>query len=369
MEAFDVVVIGGGIAGVSIAYELAVDRPVLLVEREDHLAAHTTGRSAAVYFPNYGNQTVRGLTRASRPDFDRLARDLAAPPLLSPRQVMYVSDVDDAASRAVLAAGGSTEVDLAEARRRCSALRPDRLAWAAVADGMDIDVMALHAAYVRGLRRRGGQIRRTAPVTGLRPDGGGWTVSTGDAVIRAEVVVDAAGAWGDVVAELAGVAPVGLEPRRRTVFTTPVEAPDAIGWPLVVDAQERFYFKPEGHHQLLVSPADEARAAPGDDRIDELDVARTIEAVNAVTSLDLRQVTALWSGQRTFAPDRSPVVGTVPEAPGFVWFCGQGGYGIQMAPALARTGAALLRGDEVPADVAAEGVTRSHIDPARLATG
>lgn len=366
MEAFDVVVVGGGIAGVSIAYELAADRSVLLLEREDHLAAHTTGRSAAVYFPNYGNETVRGLTRASRQDFDRLARELEAPPLLSPRQVMYVSDVDDATSRAVLATGGSTEVDLDEAHRRCSALRADRLAWAAVADAMDIDVMALHAAYVRGLRRRDGQIRREAPVTGLRPEGDGWTVSAGDAVIRAEVVVDAAGAWGDVVAELAGVAPAGLEPRRRTIFTTPVEAPDAAGWPLVVDAQERFYFKPEGP-QLLVSPADETPVAPGDDRIDELDVARTIDAVNAVTSLGLRQVTALWAGQRTFAPDRSPVVGVAPGAPGFVWFCGQGGYGIQMAPALARTGAALLRGDDLPDDVTAEGVTQAQVDPARFA--
>lgn len=362
---YDVVVVGGGIAGVSLAYELSGDRTVALLEKEDQLATHTTGRSAALYFPDYGNDTVRGLTRASRTDFDRLAVELDTPQLLFPRDVIFVSDDDSTGSRQGFAGGGAQIIPTSAARSRCPVIVPERLAWAARAQAMDIDVMALHGGYVRGLLRRGGTILRRAAVTEMRRRGDRWCIDAGDRSVSGDVVVDAAGAWADLLAEQAGVATVGLRPLRRTLFTSPVIAADTAGWPMVVDAQERFYFKPEGP-QLLVSPADETPVAPDDDTVDDLDIARTIDAVNGITSLGLRRVTSSWCGLRTFAPDRSPVVGDAPEAAGFFWFAGQGGYGIQMGPALARAGASMLRGQGLPADIREEGVTEVAIRPDRF---
>lgn len=365
METFDVAVVGGGIAGVSIAYELAQDLSVVLLEKEDQLAFHTTGRSAAAYIPTYGNDTVCGITRASRADFDRLQSELATPALLSPRQVLWLSAEDSPEGRALLAAGGEV-VDPDAALALCPVLRRDRLAGAAVTDAMDIDVMALHGGYVDGLRRRGGRILRSAGVTGVEPRDGRWTVRYGAVTLVADTVINAAGAWADVVAQYAGAAPVGLRPLRRTICTTPAEGRDIAAWPLAVDVFERFYFKPEGAAQLLISPADETPVEPGDDRYDDLDVARAIEAVNEMTTLDVRRVSSIWVGLRTFAPDRSPVVGESDTAPGFFWFAGQGGYGIQMAPALARAGAAVVRGRPLPADLTAEGVTAAALSPARF---
>lgn len=365
---YDVVVVGGGIAGVSLAYELSSDRTVAVLDKEDQLATHTTGRSAALYFPDYGNDTVRGLTRASRTDFDRLAGELGTPPLLSPRDVLFVSDDDSAASRRALTGTGARLIPTSEAPSLCPVIVPDRLAWTARAQAMDIEVMALHGGYVSGLLRRGGTILRRAAVTGMQRRGDRWRLEVGVGTVSGDIVVDAAGAWSDLVAEQAGVTAVGLRPLRRTLFTSPVSAVDIVAWPMVIDAQERFYFKPEGP-QMLLSPADQTPVAPDDDTIDELDIARTIDAVNAITSLGLRRVTSSWCGLRTFAPDRSPVVGTPAEAPDFFWFAGQGGYGIQMGPALARAGASIIRGQGLPADVRKEGVTETAISPDRFQTG
>jgi len=365
MERFDVAVIGGGIAGVSLGCELAADRSLVLLEQEDQLAVHTTGRSAAVYVPTYGNEVVRALTRASRDDFDRIQAAFDTPPLLTPRRLMWLDTVGTPEARAALAAHGSPILEPAEVPRHCPILRPEAVAGAVVGDAMDIDVMALHAAYVRGFLARGGRIERSAPAHRIRRLAGRWQVSAGNLDLEAEVVVNAAGAWGDVVAAMAGAPQVGLQPMRRTLFVTPVEGHDTSAWPLVVDGQERFYFKPEVG-SLLASPADETPVPPDEHGYDEADVARALETIDAVTSLELRRVTSAWAGLRTFAPDRTPVVGDTSAAPGFFWFAGQGGYGIQMAPALARTAAAVLRGEHPPADVRAEGVTAADLAAARF---
>ena len=365
VETYDVAVVGGGIAGVSIAYELAGDRSVVLLEQEDQLALHTTGRSAAIYCPTYGNDTIRGLTRASRADYDRLQAEFDTPPLLTPRRLLWLSTEDTPEAHAALLAGGGEPIDGIAAQELCPAIRPDRIVEAAVLDAMDIDVMALHGGYVRGLIDRGGRVLRDAAVTTVQPADGGWLVRYRDRSVLASVVVNAAGAWADRVAGLAGVPPLGLRPLRRTIFTSPVDGHDTTGWPFVIDVHERFYFKPEGP-AVLVSPGDETPADPGDDRHDDLDVARALEAVNEVTSLGLRRVSTVWTGLRTFAPDRSPVVGESARA-GFVWYAGQGGYGIQMAPALARAGAALIRRQPLPEEIRAEGVTEHAIGPARFA--
>lgn len=386
----EVAVVGGGMAGASVAFELAAaGAEVVLLEAEEQLAHHTTGRSAAAYLPAYGNEVVRGLTRASRVDFDRLAGLLDLPPLLSPRPLLWVAD-DEARAELdarIAQVPSLREVAGEDALALCPALRPEAVVAAAVEDdAMDIDVMGLHGGYVRGLRAHGGRVCRSAWVHELAPEGGGWRVRAGPpgragaaggpgggvgatVEVRARAVVDAAGAWADQVAAGAGVAPVGLAPLRRTIFTSPVPA-GAVdrgirGWPLVVDAAERWYFKPEGE-QLLVSLADETPQEPGEARPEEADVALALDRVNAATTLGLRSVQAAWAGLRTFAPDRTPVAGPEPGRPGFCWLAGQGGYGIQLAPALARVTAALLWDEPLPADVAAEGVTAGDLSPARF---
>jgi D-arginine dehydrogenase len=358
----DIVVVGGGIAGVSIGWELAAGARVLLLEAEPELARHTTGRSAALYLPSYGPPAIRALTAASLPRFAALAAELDTPDLLRPRTVLHIgADAEGAAGVAgLLALGGPRELSAADAVALCPVLAADRLRAAAAEDAMDIDVMGLHAGYVRGLKARGGLVRTGSAVTGLRRDGAGWRVDCGEEEFTAGLVIDAAGAWADRVAGLAGVRPAGLRPLRRTVAIAAVPAgPPDPAWPMVGDGAERFYFKPEGAG-LLVSPEDEIPSEPVDAVAAELDVALALARVNAVTTLGLRSVRTTWAGLRTFAADREPVAGVHPEHPGFAWFAGQGGYGIQTAPALAAAGAALATGAPLPADLTA-------LNPALLA--
>ncbi|MGW5052396.1 NAD(P)/FAD-dependent oxidoreductase [Actinokineospora sp. NPDC004072] len=336
--AWDVLVVGGGIAGVSVAAELAARGSVLLVEAEAELARHTTGRSAAVYLPSYGGPVVRALTAASRARFPD--------GVLTPRDMLWVTTDGPSPGRP-----GARPIDVARACEVCSALRPAAITAAELDEGTaDIDAMGLHQSYVRALRAAGGQIRRGAPVTALTRDGAGWRVTAGGEEVRAGTVVAAAGAWTDHLADLAGVPRLGLRPLRRTIAIA-AGGPVDPGWPLVADTAERFYFRPESG-ALLVSPADETPSEPCDARPDDLDVALAIDRVNAVTTLGLRTVRTAWAGLRTFAPDRDPVVGASAEHPGFAFFAGQGGYGIQMAPALAALGAALIAGETPPADIA-----------------
>ncbi|WP_026424252.1 NAD(P)/FAD-dependent oxidoreductase [Actinokineospora inagensis] len=342
---WDVLVVGGGIAGVSVAAELARDRAVLLVEAEPVLAKHTTGRSAAVYIPSYGSPVVRALTAASYPLF--------GDGILSPRPMLWVGSATEVAHM------DSTEpVSIDDAVGMCSALRADRIEAAAVDNGtMDIDVMGLHQRYVRELRARGGEIRQGAPVTAISRDGAAWRVNLGNEEIAVGTVVNAAGPWADKVAELAGVPALGLRPLRRTIAIA-VGKPVDPGWPLVSDVADTFYFRPEGPG-VLVSPADETPAEPGDAKPDEVDVALAVERVNHVTTLELRSVRTAWAGLRTFAVDREPVLGALPDHPGFAFVAGQGGYGIQMGPALAVAAARIISGE--PA-----GIDPASVSPARL---
>ena len=348
MNTPDVIVIGGGIAGVSIAYELAAHRSVMLLEAESALATHTTGRSAATWIPGHGTAAFRALISASGPRFAALADELGAAPFLTARPMLWAA-FDDEAEReldAMLAerAGEPDQpvrLTAAETRRACPVLRAPR-AGALIENAADIDVMGLHQAFVRGFRRRAGTIRTDSRITAIEHVGPHWRVRTagGDA-LTAPDVVDAAGAWADTVARLAGVPALGLQPYRRTVAIVPVPVP-AGPLPLVSDPAERFYFKTEdpAGATLLLSPGDETPLEPGDARPDELDVATGLERVEEVTGLGLRSVRRAWAGLRTFAPDRSPVVGAWPEHPGFHFFAGQGGSGIESAPALAALGAA-----------------------------
>ncbi|HEV7647938.1 MAG TPA: FAD-dependent oxidoreductase [Actinophytocola sp.] len=342
----DVLVVGGGMAGISIAYEIAAHARVLLAEAEPALAAHTTGRSAALYAPSYGGGAVRALTAASERRFHDLETELGTPRLLTPRPVIWLgADEEGAAHLAGLPAEPMTP---AQARALCPALRE---ITAAAYDGSasDIDVMALHDGYRRGLRERGGTIRTASPVTAITRDGGGWRVQAGEEV-TADLVVDAAGAWADELAARAGVPTIGLQPMRRTAAIASGAMPIDPAWPMVGDAADRYYFRPEGRH-LLISPSDETPSEPCDAKPDELDVALAIDRINSHTDLGLRRVHTAWAGLRSFVPDGMPVAGAWPGHPGFAFFAGQGGYGIQLAPAFAAFGAAVVLGTPLPTDV------------------
>jgi D-arginine dehydrogenase len=330
----DYVVVGAGIAGVSAAYELAAGGSVLLLEREREPAYHTTGRSAAMFLASYGGADVRPLNLASRPLFEEIGT------LLTPRPLLWVGDAGRQADLAALTRVDPTlrPLDEAEVRRLCPVLRPEWCAGALLEAGaMEIDVLGLHQYYLGGARRRGIEVRLDAPVRAGHHDGGGWTLQTGAGTVRADVVVNAAGAWADDLATRLGLDPVGLAPLRRTAAVARASGVDP-AWPLVSDVAEGFYFRPEGDG-VLVSPADETPSEPCDARPDDLDVARALDNVNAATTLGLRSIRTAWAGLRTFAPDRNPVVGPDPAEPSFVWLAGQGGYGIQTAPALARLAA------------------------------
>ncbi|MFP5070379.1 NAD(P)/FAD-dependent oxidoreductase [Pseudonocardia nantongensis] len=364
----DLVVVGGGIAGVSVAYELAAHARVTLLEAEHDLPVHSTARSAATYIPGHGAGPFRALIDASGPRFAVLERELDTPPLLAPRPVLTVAEDDEAV--AALAAtldeqrgepGAPVPLDPDEAVARCPVLhRPRAAAWTPGA--CDADAIALHDGYRRGLLARGGTVLRDARAVAISRDGSGWTVDTaGGQRVRAAEVVDAAGAWTEQVAALAGVPGAGLRPYRRTIAACPapdparLRVPDGAGGsaplPLTADAAERWYLKAETD-AVLVSPADETPAEPGDARADELDVALALDRVGAATTLGLRSVRTAWAGLRTFAPDRGPVLGARPEHPGFHFVAGQGGSGIESAPALAAVAAAVVLGKPLPDDVA-----------------
>jgi D-arginine dehydrogenase len=358
----DVIVIGGGMAGVSLAYEVAADRRVVLLEMEPTLAYHTTGRSAAMFLESYGGPAIRALTTASR-------AFLHERHVLQPLPMLYVGrhgrgGVVEALFDAVRVLVPDVELlDGEEAVRLQPLLRPGIVERALLEPGAtEIDVHALHQFYVRGFRGRGGQIVASAKVHTAELRGAAWRVQTSVGEWEAPVVANAAGAWADAVAAIFGARPVGMQALRRTAFM--IDAPPGAAPPMIDEIDEAFYVKPDGS-QLLCSPADETPQEPGDARADEMEIARAIDAMNEMTTLDVRHVRARWAGLRTFAPDRTPVVGFDGERPGFFWYAGQGGYGIQSAPALARTGGALLRGDDVPADVAALGLRAADLSRLR----
>jgi D-arginine dehydrogenase len=258
-------------------------------------------------------------------------------------------------------------LDTARCREAFPLLRPETVERGMYEPrALAIDVAALHQGFVRGARINGAEIVRDAEVRSLDHRGDAWSVTTGDGTThRAPVVVNAAGAWADVVAAAAGVDPVGLRPLRRTIFmvASPLGEASRV-LPNCSDVDESFYANPEGA-QFLCSPADETPSPPCDAKPDELEIARAIESINAATTIGVRSVASSWAGLRTFAPDRNFVVGDDPQAPGFFWLAGQGGYGIQTAPATARLSAAMVLGQSVPADLVARGLDVARLAPRR----
>lgn len=369
----DYLVVGAGMAGASAGYELAARGRVVVLERETQPGYHSTGRSAALYTQSYGNATVRALTTGSRDFLQEPPTGFCEQPILTPRGVLYIGRAEQAASleRVADEAGalvvGIQRLDAARARTLVPILRAGALAAGGVLEpnAMDIDIHGLLQGYLRGLVARGGRIVTNTAVTVVERIGGCWQLHTRAGIFAAPVLVNAAGAWCDELAALAGARPVGLVPKRRTVIT--FDGPKEMEfshWPMVADADEAFYFKPDAD-QLLASPADETPSEPGDAQPEELDIAVAVDYMESATALEVRRLNSRWAGLRSFVADNTPVAGYDSELEGLFWLAGQGGYGIQSAPALARTAASLIHGGGIPPDLRDLGVTVAALTPDR----
>jgi D-arginine dehydrogenase len=378
LERVDFLVIGAGMAGASAAYELAAHGRVLLLERESQPGYHSTGRSAALYTQTYGHATVRAMTVASWDFYTEPPAGFTDHPLLTPRGVLLVArpDQKDLLEREFVDGRRLTpsveRLDREQTMARAPFLRPDYPLGAVwEPDACDIDVHALHHGYLRGLKARGGRVVTDAEVSALSRRDGLWVADSPAGSFAAPVVVNAAGAWADALAELAGVRPIGLIPKRRTaitfdpVFTDPTDKQGLDSWPMVIDVADRFYVKPDAG-RLLASPADETPVPPCDVQPEELDIAETVDRLETACRFTVRRLAHSWAGLRSFVADRVPVVGFDSQAEGFFWLAGQGGYGIQTAPAMGRTAAALATGGDLPADVQALGVGLMDLSPTRL---
>ncbi|GAB4576602.1 MAG: FAD-dependent catabolic D-arginine dehydrogenase DauA [Rhodothalassiaceae bacterium] len=369
----DILVVGAGIAGASAAALLAQHADVLLIEAESQPGYHTTGRSAAFYAESYGSEQIRPLTAASKDFYHKPPPGFSTTPLLAPRGCLHVFDAarrtlaHDRADKLARTIPGIRILTRDEVLDRVPVFRPERIAGAIDdPDCRDMDVAAIHQGYLAAFRRAGGRLLCDAPLLALRREGGGWAAMTGRGPVAARLVLDAAGAWGDRVAAMAGARAVGLVPMRRSVIIfRPAHCAVDNGWPLSIDIEEQYYFKPETG-RILASPADETPSEPTDAQPEEIDIAEIVARLGAATRLDVPRIENRWAGLRTFAPDRVPVVGPDPDVPGFFWCVGQGGYGIQTAPAMAALTAARVLGREVPDSLASFGVRAETYDPARF---
>ena len=371
--AADYLVIGGGIAGASVAHWLAPHGRVILLERESQPGYHSTGRSAALFMESYGTPQVRALTLASRAFFDHPPEGFSEHPLLTPRGAMMVASEEHLptleAHWEVLRAmdTGAERLSREEALARVPALRPEQVAAALYEpDAADMDVHAIHQGYLRGMRKAGGLLACDADVTAIERVGEGWRVTAGGKVYEAPVLLNAAGAWVDTIAQLAGVAPIGIEPRRRSALIfAAAEGADTAHWPMVYSADEGWYLKPDAG-MLLGSPANADPVDPHDVQPEELDIAFAIHRIEEATTLSIRRPTRTWAGLRSFVADGDLVGGFEPSAPGFFWVAAQGGYGIQTSAAMGEACAALARGLPLPERIAAFGLTTEMLGPQRL---
>ncbi len=369
MSKAKIVVIGGGMAGASIAAELAAHAEVVLIEAETTAGYHTTGRSAAIYHPLYGNEAVSALTRASYDFYTSPPPGFTEQPLLGPRNAMFIVDAENLAALESPHYAGLQRLSIEEARAIVPILRPEAFVTALFdTEAADIEVDLLHRGYLKLARTRGAQILLGHRISDAQPADGGWLVTSKEGgEFMAELVVNASGAWGDPVGSLFGAAPLGLSPRRRTMLLVdPPEDIDVRDWPLTITVQEDLYFKGDAG-KIALSPADETEIEPCDAQPEELDIAIAVDRFQTLTDVTVKRISHSWAGLRTFAPDRVPVIGHDPQVPGLFWFVGQGGYGIQMAPAAAKLGAALALEMPFPDMLVANEVDPTCYSPTRLA--
>lgn len=360
MTQVDVLIVGGGIAGASLGAEIAPHRSTVIVEAEAQCGFHATGRSAAFWLESYGGPVVAQLSTASRPFLDSPPAEFSGHGFLRTRGDLHITrgdlpDLPDGIESRV--------IERPELERIVPGIRPEWRRALLEPGCADIDVAGLHSAYLRQFRRAGGIVRTDSRLRLATRRGAEWNAEFADgSAMTASVIVNAAGAWADQVASAAGVAPLGIAPKRRTMVQLRVGRGGLRDLPLVDDSEGTFYFKGEGDRTIWLSPHDEIDSDPCDAAPEEIDVALAIGRFEKAVDWPIEAVERKWAGLRSFAPDRVPVYGFDPTAPGFFWCAGQGGFGIQSAPAAAKLAASLLLASEPDAMVA-------HIDPAPFLPG
>jgi len=358
LKQYDVAIVGAGMAGASLAAAVAPHASVLLIEAEDAPGYHATGRSAAFWSETYGGPGVQPLTTASGPT-------LQAGGFLEPLGSLHIGRATDAAAIDAFLAefeGTGIALERVDPATLVPGLRQDWTLGVIEASSTYIDVAALHADYLGRARRAGTDLIVSAPLRTANRTADGWHLETGAGAFSASILVNAAGAWADAIALQAGVAPIGIQPYRRTMVQLRTDPAAAHDMPHVSDIAGTFYFKPEAGGRLWLSPHDETPVDPCDAQPEELDIAIAVDRFEQVVDWKVAAVERRWAGLRSFAPDRLPVYGFDPAVPGFFWCAGQGGFGIQTAPAGAALAAALLLG-RAPEPIVAT------IDPAPYAPG
>ena len=373
MKEADVVIVGAGAVGASLAYRLAPHRSVIMLEREEQPGYHSTGRSAAHYTDVIGGTVISALSEGTRRFIDNPPDGFTDYPLLHNRPVLLLigSNTEDAhfdvADMSHLMDRVLFRVDVETCLQHCPAIRPEKVAYGLFEPTAgDIDVGAIHGGYLKVARQTGAELVCDAEVLALDRADGVWRVETKAGEFSAPVIANCTGAWGDELAALAGIAPVGLQPCRRTAFT--FKGPDGMDckdWPLTADDGESFYFKPEAG-LIMGSLADETPSVPCDVQPEELDLAQAAANIMEWTTLDIRRFEKSWAGLRSFVGDRLPVTGWDSTAEGFFWNVGQGGAGIQTSAALSAYAASIILDQDVPEGLAEAGITRETLSPRRF---
>ncbi len=373
MQTFDMAIIGGGIAGLSLAYFLSPHRSVVVLERETALGYHSTGRSAAEFVLRYNAPEICQLAAIAKDFFDGPPEGFSDIPLLKQRGGVMIASAEKASRleevflTELAFTPGLEPLDEEEILARVPILKPGYAAAAFYDPNFwDIEVESLLQGYVKGARRHGAEIRERHAVLSASHDGQAWTIETSTGFVRAKTVVNAAGGWADPIAEIFGVKPLGIIPHRRTAITVDLpEGIDISAMPEINEIDEDFYMKPDAG-RLLACPADATPCEPGDVQPEELDVAWAAHYVEEATTIPVHRVAKSWAGMRSFSSDRLPVIGAAPDQPDFFWLAGQGGYGILTSPALGALAASLLTGQPQPEGFGVQALDPSKFNPVRL---
>jgi D-arginine dehydrogenase len=351
----DILIVGGGIAGASLGAEIAAKRRTLLIEAEEHCGYHSTGRSAAFFLESYGGPIVASLSTASAQFLESPPADFAGATFLHLRGALHLSQADwPELPEGVVA----RRIERDELERMVPGIKPRWIKALLEPGCADIDVAGLHAAFLRQFRRRGGTVQTNARLVGAHREGERWRVALADgSELTAAIIVDAAGAWADSVAETCGASRLGIEPKRRTMVQLRVGRSGVKDLPLVNDSEGNFYFKGESDRSIWLSPHDEIDTDPCDAAPEEIDIATAIDRFEGVVDWPIERIERSWAGLRSFAPDRVPVYGFDPDVAGFFWCAGQGGFGIQTSPAAGKLCGSLLLEEQPDVSIA-------HIDAA-----
>ncbi len=367
----DFVILGGGISGASLGYHLAEHGKVILCEMESQPGYHTTGRSAAFYAETYGGAAIRPLTMCSKSFLKNPPEEFCDGPLILKRGALHIFGEDKKQHAQEICKDmhklleDVVMIPREEVFSLAPILKSTNVAGAiSDPDCGDLDVFALHQGFLRGFKKRGGEIITDAEMLEAHRQDGGWSVITRAGDIITKVIINCAGAWGDVVAERAGIKPLGLQPLRRTIVMVPAEGIDPDG-PIVIDIDEDYYFKPDSG-QYMVSPADETLSAACDTQPEMEDIAIAVDKFEKATNTKVSKIENAWAGLRTFAPDRAPVIGFDDDRKDFFWNVGQGGYGIQTAPAWSASAVDLIIRGDLSVEMKALGATKSMYSSTRF---